>query len=46
MQTEQPIEISVPWFGTRKLARTLLALLAFLESERDGLRGRWCTNPV
>ena len=40
MQTEQPIEVSVPWFGTRKLARTLLAQLASLESERDGLRAQ------
>lgn len=40
MQTEQPIEVSVPWFGTRKLARTLLAQLASLKSERDGLRAQ------
>lgn len=40
MQTEQRIEVSVPWFGTRKLARTLLARLASLESERDGLRAQ------
>jgi hypothetical protein len=40
MQAEQPIDVSVPWFGARKLARTLLAQLASLESERDGLRAQ------
>ena len=40
MPTEPPIEVSVPWFGTRKLARTLLAQVASLESERDGLRAQ------
>ncbi len=40
MHTEQPTEVSVPWFGARKLVRTLLAQLGSVESERDGLRAQ------
>ena len=40
MQTEQPTEGSVPWFGARKLARTLLAQLGSVRIERDGLRAQ------
>lgn len=40
MHTEQPTEASVPWFGARELARTLLAQVASLEGERDGLRAQ------
>ena len=40
MHTEQPAEIPVPWFGARKLARTLLAQLGSVASERDGLRAQ------
>ena len=40
MHTERSPEAAVPWFGARKLARTLLAQLASLERERDGLRAQ------
>lgn len=40
MHTEQPTEVSVPWFGARKLVRTLLAQLGSAEIERDGLRAQ------
>lgn len=40
MHTEQPTEASAPWFGARELARTLLAQVASLENERDGLRAQ------
>ena len=40
MHTERPTEVSVPWFGARKLVRTLLAQLGSVESERDGLRAQ------
>lgn len=35
------LEVSVPWFGARKLARTLLLEVAALRSERDELRAQF-----
>jgi len=40
MRTEARIEVSVPWFGARRLARTLLAQVASLQHERDELRAQ------